>query len=298
MPALEVTDLAKRFGRVHALRGVSFALEPGEVFGYLGPNGAGKTTTLRIILGLVRADRGSVRLLGEPPSRPASRERVGCLPGELRLHGGMTGRALLDHFARFRPSRPPVLRERLLAALDLQESDLARRVKWLSHGTKQKVGLVIAMQHDPDVVLLDEPTNGLDPLVQQGFRDLVRELAARGRAILFSSHVLSEVEAMCGRVAVLRAGELLAVEEIEALRARLVRRLEARFRGPVPADLAALPGVTRAEVAGSAATLWLQGDVNPLLLRLAACEVEHLVFPEPQLEDVFLELYRGRGGAV
>jgi len=296
MPALEVTELAKRYGRVHALRGVSFGVEPGEVFGYLGPNGAGKTTTLRILLGLVRADRGTARLLDLPPGRPLSRERVGFLPGELRLHGDMTGRALLDHFARFRPSRPPVLRERLLAALDLKASDLARRVKWLSHGTKQKVGLVVALQHDPDVVLLDEPTTGLDPLVQQGFRDLVRELAARGRAILLSSHVLSEVEAVCGRVAVLRAGELLAVEGIGALRARLVRRLEVRFRGSAPADLAALPGVTRAEVAGAAATLWLKGDVNPLLRKLATCDVEHLVFPEPQLEDVFLDLYRGRGG--
>jgi ABC-2 type transport system ATP-binding protein len=296
MTALEVAGLAKRYGRVHALRGVSFALEPGEVFGYLGPNGAGKTTTLRIILGLARADRGSVRLLGQPPSRPESRERVGFLPGEMRLHGDMTARALLDHFARYRPGRPPVLRGRLLEALDLGESDLARRVKWLSHGTRQKVGLTIAMQHDPDVILLDEPTTGLDPLVQRSFRDLVRELAARGRAILFSSHVLSEVEAVCGRVAVLRAGELLAVESIETLRGRLTRRLEARFRGPAPADLGALPGVTRAETAGSEATLWLQGDVNPLIARLARCEVEQLVFPEPQLEDVFLDLYR-QGGA-
>jgi len=296
MPALEVAGLAKRFGRVHALRGVSFAVEPGEVFGYLGPNAAGKTTTLRILLGLVRADRGRARLLGAPAGRPASRERVGFLPGDLRLPGGMTGRALLDHFARFRPSRPPVLRERLLDALDLRESDLARRVKWLSHGTRQKLGLVIALQHDPDVVLLDEPTTGLDPLVQQGLRGLIRELAARGRALLFSSHVLSEVEAVCGRVGVLRAGQLLAVEEIEALRARLVRRLEARFRGPAPADLATLPGVARAELAGEAATLWLRGDVNPLLRRLAACQVEHLSFPEPQLEDVFLDLYRGRAG--
>jgi ABC-2 type transport system ATP-binding protein len=296
MVALEVTGLRKRYGRIHALRGVSFAVEPGEVFGYLGPNGAGKTTTLRVVLGLARADRGSVRLLGQPPSRPRSRERIGFLPGELRLHGGMTGRALLDHFARFRPSRPPVLRERLLAALDLQESDLARRVKWLSHGTRQKVGLVIALQHDPDLILLDEPTTGLDPLVQRAFRELVRELAARGRAVLFSSHVLSEVEAVCGRVAILRAGELLAVESIETLRGRLVRRLEARFRGPVPADLGALPCVTRAETAGNEATLWLKGDVNPLIARLAHCEVEHLVFPEPQLEDVFLDLYR-QGGA-
>ena len=291
-PALEVLGLSKRYGSVHALRGVSFSVEPGEVFGYLGPNGAGKTTTLRIVMGLVRAGRGTVRLLGAPPSRPSSREAVGFLPGDLRLHGGMTARALLDHFARFRPARPPVLRERLLAALDLRESDLVRKVKWLSHGTRQKVGLVAAMQHDPEVLLLDEPTNGLDPLVQRGFRELVRELAARGRAVLLSSHVLSEVEAVCGRVAVLRAGELLAVETIETLRGRVVRRLEARFRGPAPADLAALPGVTRAEVAGSEASLWLKGDVNPLLRRLAACDVEHLVFPEPMLEDVFLDLYR------
>jgi ABC-2 type transport system ATP-binding protein len=296
MHALEVTDLRKRYGRVHALRGVNFALSPGEVFGYLGPNGAGKTTTLRIALGLVGADRGSARLLGEPAGHPSSRERVGFLPGELRLHEGMTGRALLDHFARFRPARPPVLRERLLDALDLKESDLARRVKWLSHGTRQKVGLVIALQHDPDLVLLDEPTAGLDPLVQRGFRDLMRELAARGRAVLLSSHVLSEVEAVCGRVAVLRAGELLAVESLSALRGRLTRRLEARFRGPAPDDLAALPGVTRVEVTGDAATLWLRGDVNPLLRRLAGCEVEHLVFPEPQLEDIFLDLYRTGGG--
>jgi ABC-2 type transport system ATP-binding protein len=296
MHALEVTDLHKRYGRVRALRGVGFAIEPGEVFGYLGPNGAGKTTTLRILLGLVRANRGTARLLGEPAGRPASRERVGFVPGELRLPGGMTGRAVLEHFARFRPGRPPVLRERLLDALDLRESDLARRVKWLSHGTRQKVGLVVALQHDPELVLLDEPTNGLDPLVQRAFRDVLRELAARGRAVLLSSHVLSEVEAVCGRVAVLRAGELLAVEGIGTLRGRLTRRLEVRFRAPVPADLAALPGVTRAETAGDAATLWLRGDVNPLLRRLAACEVEHLVFPEPQLEDVFLDLYRAGGG--
>ena len=217
MPALEVADLHKRFGRVRALRGVSFALEPGEVFGFLGPNGAGKTTTLRILLGLVRADRGAARLLGGPAGEPASRERVGFVPGELRLPGGMTGHGVLEHFARFRPARPPVLRERLLDALDLRESDLRRRVKWLSHGTRQKLGLVAALQHDPDLVLLDEPTNGLDPLVQRAFRDVVRELAARGRAVLLSSHVLSEVEAVCGRVAVLRAGDALVLVLREVL---------------------------------------------------------------------------------
>ncbi len=292
MTALEVVGLTKRYARVHALRGVSFSVASGEVFGYLGPNGAGKTTTLRIILGLAHADRGTVRLLGDGSGLASARERVGFLPGEMHLYAGMTARSLLDHFARFRPRRPPVLRERLLAALDLRDTDLSRVVKGLSHGTRQKVGLVIAMQHDPELLLLDEPTTGLDPLVQHSFCAVVRELAARGRAILFSSHVLSEVEAVCSRVGILRSGELLAMESIEALRSRLVRRLDVRFRGAVPADLGAVPGVTRAEVAGTRATLWLKGDVNPILARLAQQPVEHLVFPEPGLEDVFLDFYR------
>jgi len=298
MPALEVSDLAKRYGRVHALRGVSFTLEPGEVFGYLGPNGAGKTTTLRIAVGLVRADAGAVRLLGEPAGRARARERIGYLPGELRLWDELSGRALLDHFARCRPSRPPLLRERLLEAFGFAQSDLDRRVKFLSHGTRRKLGLVLAMQHDPDLLLLDEPTAGLDPLVQRAFREVVLERARAGRTVLLSSHVLSEVEAVCGRVAILRAGELLALESIEDLRARMLRRANVRFRGPVPEGLARLPGVERAEVSGSEATLWVRGDVNPLLGEVARAGVEEFVFPEPQLEDIFLAYYQGGRGAA
>ncbi len=293
MPAIEVAGLRKRFGPVHALRGVSFALEPGEVFGYLGPNGAGKTTTLRIAVGLVRADAGEVRLLGEPARRASARERIGYLPGELRLWDDWSARALLDHFARCRPSRPPVLRGPLLEAFGFAAADLGRRVKSLSHGTRRKLGLVLAMQHDPDLLLLDEPTAGLDPLVQRAFREVVLERAAAGRAVLLSSHVLSEVEAVCGRVAILRAGELLALESIESLRARMLRRARVRFRGPAPAGLTRLAGVERAEVGGNEATLWVRGDPNPLLAEVARAGVEQFVFPEPQLEDIFLAYYRG-----
>jgi ABC-2 type transport system ATP-binding protein len=299
MTALEVAGLSKRYGRVHALRGVSFAIEAGEIFGYLGPNGAGKTTTLRIAVGLVRADRGTVRLLGDGSARAAVREAVGYLPGELKLYGDMTARAALDHFARYRPSRAPVLRDRLLGAFELSGADLVRKLKFLSHGTRQKVGLVIAMQHDPDLLLLDEPTAGLDPLVQRAFRGLLLERARAGRAVLLSSHVLSEVEAICGRVAILRAGEILAVESIHDLRSRMLRQVELRFRGAVPATLGAIPGVTRARVSGSDAVLWVQGEVNPILREAACWDLEQFVFPEPQLEDIFLSYYegRGRGGA-
>src|SRR5512138_20394 len=262
---LVVEGLEKRFGPVRALAGVSFALEEGEVFGYLGPNGAGKTTTLRLVLGLVRASAGRAVVLGRGPADFRSRQAVGYLPGELRLYGDMTGHALLDHIAGFRPRRPPVLRARLTEALSLAPADLTRRIKFLSHGTKQKIGLVAAMQHDPELLLLDEPTTGLDPLVQKAFREIVLDFAGRGHAVFFSSHVLSEVEAVCRRVAILRAGTLVAVESVDGLRARMLRRLDVRFRGPVPPDLASLPGVVRSECDGPSVRLWIQGDVNPVL---------------------------------
>ena len=293
--ALDVDNLRKSFGPVEALRGVSFTVAPGEVFGYLGPNGAGKTTTLRIILGLVRSSAGRASLFGLPSPHPSSRANVGFLPGDLRLYGDMTAAATLDHFARFRPDRPPALRSRLIEALGLDAATLERRVKFLSHGTRQKVGLVVAMQHDPALLLLDEPTNGLDPLVQQAFRGLVADSAARGRAVLFSSHVLSEVEAVCSRVAILRRGELVALETIDRLREKVMRKLQVRFAGAPPAGLSAVPGVQRSEANGREVTLWVRGDVNPVLRAVAADRVEDLVFPEPQLEDIFLGYYGKEG---
>jgi len=219
-PALEVAGLRKRFGDLDALRGVTFAVAPGEVFGYLGPNGAGKTTTLRILLGLVRPTEGEARIAGIEADDPRSRSDIGFVPGDLRLYGDMTGAQTLDYFARFRPGRATVLRASLLKALALDAPTLARRVKFYSHGTRQKVGLVAAMQHDPALLLLDEPSNGLDPIVQLAFREAVREFARRGRAVLLSSHVLSEVQDLCDRVAILRQGEIVALEPMAAFRGR------------------------------------------------------------------------------
>jgi ABC-2 type transport system ATP-binding protein len=293
MHALEVTGLHKHYGALHALRGVSFDLQAGEVLGYLGPNGAGKTTTLRILLDLVRADAGTVRIFGEPASRAAIRARVGYLPGELRLYGDMRAHSVLETFARFRPEHPPVLRDALVAAFGIGPGDLAQRVKFLSHGTRQKIGLIVAMQCDPDLLVLDEPTNGLDPLVQRAFRTVLLERAAAGRAVLLSSHVLSEVEAACHRVAVLRAGELLALEAVQELRRRVVRRVQLRVHGAAPVSLANVAGVLQSEIHGQDAVLWVQGDVNPVLRALAALDVERFVFAEPQLEDVFLSFFEG-----
>ena len=292
MISLQVHNLTKRYGKVQALHNVSFDVGPGEIFGYLGPNGAGKTTTIRIMLGLVRANSGQVRLFGDISMRASGRVATGYLPGELRLYDNMTSAAVLDYFARYRPQRPPVLREKLLKAFGVDQTNLSQKVKFLSHGTKQKIGLIIAMQHDPELLLLDEPTLGLDPLVQQAFREVVLDFAARGRAVLFSSHVLSEVEAVCGRVAILRTGEIVTVESIENLRRKMVRRLQVRFRGAVPEDLAKTPGVTRTQVTGNDVVMWVQGEVNPLLRRLAQNDIKNFVFPEPELEDIFMSYYQ------
>lgn len=292
MISLQVHNLTKYYRKVRALHDVSFAVEAGEIFGYLGPNGAGKTTTIRIILGLVHSNGGEVRLFGDSSMRAAGRVGIGYLPGELKLYGNMTSLAVLDYFARYRPQRPPVLREKLLKAFGVDQTNLSQKVKFLSHGTKQKIGLIIAMQHDPDLLLLDEPTLGLDPLVQQAFRDVVLDFVTRGHAVLFSSHVLSEVEAVCGRVAILRAGEIVTVESIQNLRQKMVRRLQVRFRGAVPDHLAKTPGVARIQTVGNESVLWVQGDVNSILRRLAQSDLEHFVFPEPQLEDIFLSYYQ------
>ncbi len=293
---LEIRDLRKRFGAIEALRNVCFSVLPGEVFGYLGPNGAGKTTTLRIVLGLVRETAGVATIFGKAAADPASRIDIGFLPGDLRLYGDLTAAATLDYFARFRPSRPPLLRNALLDALALDGATLARRVKFLSHGTRQKLGLVAAMQHDPSLLLLDEPTNGLDPLVQHAFRGLVADFAKRGRAVLFSSHVLSEVEAVCTRVAILRQGEIVALETIDRLRRNVMRRMTVRFTGEPPPGLERVPGISRLDRSGRDLTLWIQGDVNPLLRAIASASVAHVVFPEAELEDAFLAYYRPEGG--
>jgi ABC-2 type transport system ATP-binding protein len=296
-PGLALADVSKHFGVVPALRNVSFTVEPGEIFGYLGPNGAGKTTTIRIALGLIRADAGQVRVLGGEAHDPGPRAAVGFLPGELRLWGALTGREVLDHFARYRPGRPPRLRGALLDALALDDVTLRRRIKHLSHGTRQKLGLVIAMQHDPELLLLDEPTLGLDPLVQHAFRAVVQDFAARSRAVLFSSHVLSEVDEVCSRVAIIRAGEIIAVEEVTSLRRRVLRQLRVRFRDVLPDNLSQTPGIERLELRGDDVLLWVRGDVNPLLRRLADATVDELVFPEAQLEDIFLGYYQNGPGA-
>ncbi len=246
--AIEAAALTRMYGPAAGVDGIDLVVERGECFGFLGPNGAGKTTFIRLALGLVHPTSGSVAVMGHAlaDDRMGALAQVGYLPGELGLYPSLTGRRTLDVLARLHP-RPPVLRDDLCAALDLDEAALRKRVRDYSRGMKQKLGLVAALQHDPPLAILDEPTGGLDPVIQSRLLDWLAARSRAGRTIFFSSHVLAEVEALCDRAAMVRDGRLLFVGRLGDLRGARSRSVEVRFRGPVdPAPLRRPRGGARA----------------------------------------------------
>jgi ABC-2 type transport system ATP-binding protein len=289
--AIATHGLSKSYGRQLGIADLDLEVRTGEVFGYLGPNGAGKTTTIRLLLDTIRPTAGSATVLGRD-SRADSveiRRRVGYLPGDLRLYDSLTGRELLTHLGGLR-GRIPWPRIDELA--DRLECDLSREIRTLSSGNRQKLGLIQAFMSDPELLILDEPTNGLDPLVQQTFYGLLREARAAGRTVFLSSHVLPEVQRVCDRAAILRDGRLVAVERIADLRTRGVRRLEVAFVGP--ADVRILDGIDGLrDVAadGDSLRCTVVGSMDEVVKALARHEVRTLTSEEPSLEEVFLAFY-------
>ncbi len=290
---IKLRDVHKAYGSVHALRGVTFTVHRGEIFGFLGPNGAGKTTTIRCLLDLIRPQRGIIRVFGLDPRRDgvAIRRRVGYLPGELRLDDNLTAE---EHFELARQVRSRGVDwhyvQQLVERLDL---DTKRPVRNLSRGNKQKVGLILALMHRPELLILDEPTTGLDPLMQREVLSILREAHKAGATVFFSSHVISEVEAIANRVGIIREGVVVEVAEPESLIRRALRRVHIRFREPVDLQrLAALPGVTplRTEDARSV-TVQVQGTMEGLLRTLAQMPVIDLDTERPSLEEVFVAYY-------
>lgn len=292
LPAIETAGLSKRYGRVRALEDLSLTVDAGEIFGFLGQNGAGKTTTIRLLLGLIAPSSGRASLLGHSVSAgSASRRDVGYLPGTLRFWPRVSGTRTLDLLAAV-GGRPAVWRHEVLERLHLSAQDLDRPVGSYSDGMRQKLGIAQALQCGPLLALLDEPSKGLDPLMQIAFYDLLFDLAKKGTTIFFSSHVLPEVERVCQRVAMLRAGRLLSVGSVDDLRRTLPRRVTVVFRDqPAVIDLSPFGKILARS--GTRAELLVAADRVPELAgHLSARAIVDLLIEPQRLEDAFLEQYR------
>jgi beta-exotoxin I transport system ATP-binding protein len=296
VPAIETERLTKFYGSHRGIEDVTLSVEGGEVFGFLGPNGAGKTTTIRTMLDLLHPTRGSARILSLDSQRDsvAIRARLGNLPGDFGFGKRATGREALRLLARLRGiaglGRAEALAKRFRA-------DLERPLGQLSRGNRQKVGLILALFHEPELLILDEPTSGLDPLMQEEFLALVREERERGCTVFISSHELDEVERVCDRVGIIRGGTLIAVERVGDLLGRTQRRVSVQFTEPV--DLAALresPGVSGLEVDGGRIAFRVSGDLDRVVKEIARHPVADLEIVHPTLEEVFLTFYEEKPG--
>jgi ABC-2 type transport system ATP-binding protein len=287
--AIRTGRLTKHFGSVVALDGLDLTVEQGEIFGFLGPNGAGKSTTIRLLLGLLRATSGTAEVMGIPTTDVTrSHRHLAHVPGDVALWPQLTGSETLTLLGKLSGHVDEPFRDELVERLQL---DLSKRARSYSKGNRQKVALVAAFMTRPDVLLLDEPTAGLDPLMEAEFQLLAREAAARGQTLFLSSHILDEVEDLCHRVGILRAGRLVEVAALEDLRKLSTTELEASFRGPPP-DLCGVPGVTRVQSDDHTLRLTVTGSPAAALRCLADAGVTKLRSHEPSLEEIFLTYYQ------
>ena len=283
--------LTKRYGRARGIDDLTFSVEPGEVFGFLGPNGAGKTTTIRTLLGLLRPTSGTASICGFDVWRDgvAARARTGFLPGEFSYDDRVSGAELLDLLAGLRGTGDRGYARELAARFD---ADLGRPLGELSRGNRQKIGLVQALVHRPPVVVMDEPTAGLDPLMQEAFLQLVGELRSDGTTVFISSHNLAEVERVCDRVGILRAGRLAAVEPVEAITGRALRHVKLRFAGTAPAEkFRRLASVSDLRVDGSQLRFALTGEPTEMFRVAAAHRLLDAEIARPSLEEAFVTYY-------
>jgi ABC-2 type transport system ATP-binding protein len=291
MAVIETERLTKFYGTHRGIVEVDLSVEEGEVYGFLGPNGAGKTTTIRLLLDLLRPTSGRALVFGiETTSDPvAIHRRIGYLPGEFALFDRLTGAQVIEYFGNLRGGVDPLYQADLVARFDL---DPSRRYREYSKGNKQKVGLVIALQHRPDLLVLDEPTSGLDPLVQQTFFELLRETVSEGRTAFLSSHILGEVEKTCDRVAIIRDGRIVTVDRVQTLRGLAHHEVELTFEAPVAASLfEGLPGVSDVTDVGGRLQMRVIGSMAPVVEAAAGHRLVDFETREPSLEQIFLAQY-------
>jgi ABC-2 type transport system ATP-binding protein len=290
-PAILTQGLTKHYGAIRALETLDLEVQAGEIFGFLGPNGAGKSTLIRTLLGYLHPTAGAASVLGMDivTDSVEIRGRVGYLPGGIALYDSLSGGDALSYLNDLQ-GRPPTRRDELCERLQMPPSVLKRRVRDYSRGMRQKLGVIQALQHDPDLAILDEPTEGLDPLMQHAFYAIMDDLRADGRTIFFSSHVLPEVERICDRVAIIRAGHLMVVQHVDELLARRKRAIRLRWRDGTP-DLSSVPGLADVTVQGDRVSATLLGDVAPFVRAVASPELLDLTIEPASLEEAFLEYY-------
>lgn len=298
-PVIRTEQLTKWYGKSRGILEVDLEVRAGEIFGFLGPNGAGKTTTIRILLDLIRPSAGRASVFGiEASADPvAIHRRVGYLPGEFTLYDRLTGAETIEYFANLRGGVDRAYARSLIERLDL---DPSRRFREYSKGNKQKVGLVCALQHRPDLLILDEPTAGLDPLVQNSFNTVLFEARAEGRTVFLSSHIISEVERTCDRVAIIRAGRIVRLDTVDGLREMAAHEVDLRFAGEPPVGVfEAYEGVSNLVREGRSLRMLVTGPVSPVIRAAATYDLVDIVSREPSLEEVFLAEYgegsNGRG---
>ena len=291
-PVIRTVDLTKHYGSTVALDAFDLTVPAGIVFGCLGPNGAGKSTLIRLLVGLLRPTRGRAEVLGIETRRDpdAVQARVGYLPGDFTAYRDLTGAQYLRHLAALRSRRRrDTFGRRSEQLAERLELDLSRRIGALSHGNRQKVGIVQAFMHDPELLVLDEPTSGLDPLMQREFLSMVREVRDAGRTVVLSSHILTEVEAVADVVGILHRGRLAVVDAVETLKAAATRRIDLTFTGEPPVDvLDAVQGVSVLDVDGPTVHLVVEGSTADLVAALSPYRVDDIVTHEADLEEVFL----------
>ena len=298
MPAIETTKLKKYYGKARGIEDVSLRVDDGEIFGFIGPNGAGKSTTIRCLLNLIFPTSGEAKVLGLDAVADTTeiRAQIGYLPSEVGYYEDMTVRQLLTYAAGFYALDPAAARGRITELAEVFELDLKRPAHALSTGNRKKVGLVLALLHSPKLLILDEPTGGLDPLMQLRLFEVLEAENRRGTTVFFSSHVLSEVERLCHRVAIVKDGRVIATEEVGALRAGRFQKVRVVFAAESAPQLG-LAGVVHRQQDGPRLGLLYGGDVNALVAELGRHELISLALEEPSLEEIFLHYYQA-GGAT
>jgi ABC-2 type transport system ATP-binding protein len=294
MNVIETKKLTKYYGKSRGIVDVDMTVEEGEIFGFIGPNGAGKSTTIRTLLGLIHPTSGSATIFGEDvtESGPHIRQEVGYLPSEVFYYDDMRAIDLLKYSASFYDRDHRKIEKRIRELAGLLDLDLKKKIDDLSYGNKKKVGIIQGLAHEPKLIILDEPTGGLDPLIQQQFFSLLKEENSKGATILFSSHILGEVQKLCDRVAIIKEGTIIEVEQIKTLLENSTKRFKLETVGLPDLSVLNLEGVSAMEVAGNEVTFLYRGHVNDMTRALATLDLTDLLVEEPDLEEIFMHYYK------